>query len=131
MAHSDLTKGMAIGMMRCGRSAYRVAKELKLSRSLVLTWWRRWREEGTLCRRKGSGRPRKTGNKTDRALVILAKRNRFLAVPRLFVSWSSAAGVACSVRTAYRRLAEAGLKSCRPAVRIPLSKCKVFNFHFA
>ena len=81
-----------------------------------------WQEEKNLVRRKGPGRPRKTGTAADRDLVVLAKRNRFESIPRLFVSWSSAAGVNCSVRTAYRRLAEAGLKFCRPAVGIPLSK---------
>ena len=114
MTHSELKKGIAIGMIMCGRSAYRVGKELKICRKLVLLWWRRWQEEGALERRKGSGRPRKTNQRADRALVLQAKRNRFHSVPRLFVSWSSAAGVLCSVRTAYRRLAEAGLKSYRP-----------------
>ena len=127
MAHSDLTKGIAIGMMMCGRSAYRVGKDLNISRTLILRWWRRWQEEKNLDRKKGSGRPSKTGRATDRALIIKAKRNRFESVPRLFVNWSSAAGVSCSVRTAYRRLAEAGLKFCRPAVGIPLSEYRVLH----
>ena len=114
-------EGIAIGIM-CGRSAYRVGKDLNISRTLILRWWRRWQEEKNLDRRKGSGRPSKTGRAEDRALVIKAKRNRFESVPRLFVSWSNAAGVSCSVRTAYRRLAEAGLKFCRPVVGIPLSE---------
>ena len=81
-----------------------------------------WKEEKNLVRRKGSGMLMKTGTAADRALVVQAKWNRFESIPRLFVSWSSSAGVNYSVRTAYRRLAEAGLKFCRPAVGIPLSK---------
>ena len=122
MAHSELVKGIAIGMMLCGRSANQVGKELGINRSVVLRWWRRWKEEGDLTRRKGSGRPRVTRKRSDKTLVVQAKRNRFQSVPRLFVSWASAAGLSCSVRTAYRRLAEAGLKSYRPAIRIPLSE---------
>ena len=122
MAHSELVKGIAIGMMMCGRSANQVEKELGINRSVILRWWRRWQEEGNLKRRRGSGRPRVTKKRSDRTLVVQAKRHRFQSVPRLFVSWASAAGVTCSVRTAYRRLAEAGLKSYRPAVRIPLSE---------
>lgn len=121
MAYDDLVKGMAIGMLRCGRSAYMVARELDVSRTSVITWWNRWRRDNHVRRKEGSGRPRCTVAATDRKLVIAAKRHRFDSVPRLAVSWSSAAGVRCSVRTAYRRLAEAGLRSYRPLLRIPLS----------
>ena len=52
MAYDEFVKGMAIGMMRCGRSAYKVARELDISRTTVTTWWSRWRREGHLRRRK-------------------------------------------------------------------------------
>ena len=52
MANSDLTKGIAIEIMMCGRSAYRVEKELNISRILILRWWRRWQEEKNFDRRK-------------------------------------------------------------------------------
>ena len=122
MAHPELVKRIAIGMMMCGRSAYQVEKNLGVNCSVVLRWWLPWQEEGNLKRRRGSGRPRVTRKRSDKTLVVQAKRQRFQSVPRLFVSWASAAGVTCSIRTAYRRLAEAGLKSYRPAVRIPLSE---------
>ena len=112
-----------IGMMRCGRSTFRVAIELRVSRTSVLKWWRQWKGSGK-CRptsKKSTGRPRITVACNDRKLVIAAKRQRFESVPRLFVSWVAIAGTTCSVRTAYRRLAEAGLKSYRPVVRIPLT----------
>ena len=98
MANSDVTKGIAIGMM-CSKSAYRVGKDLNISRTLILRWWRRWQEEKNLDRRKGSGRPSKTERAEDRALVIKAKRKRFESVPPLFVSWLSAADV--STRNKY------------------------------
>ena len=128
MTHSVFLKGMAIGMMRCGRSARSVANDLNVTHRTVSLWWRRWNIEGNLERKRGSGRPRKTHNRTDRKLVIAAKRNRFTSIPRLTVSWKFASRIDCSVRTAYRRLAEAGLKSYRPAVRIPLSKFLSANF---
>lgn len=125
MKHSsEFVKGMAIGMIRCCRTMRDVARELNVSHVTVRSWWIRWCREGNIARKEGSGRPRKSTKVTDRKLIIAAKRNRFHNVKRLAVSWKSAAGIACSVRTAYRRLREAGLKSYRPVVRIPLSKLK-------
>lgn len=112
---------MAIGMMRCGQSSTTVAKELKISRVVVWRWWCRWKAEGNVEKKNGSGRPRVSSKRTDARLVLAAKRNRFVSVPKLIVYWKVAGNVACSVRTAYRRLREAGIQSRRPAVRIPLS----------
>ena len=121
MAYDQFIRGLAVGMMRCGRSAASVGEELKVSRIVVWRWWCRWKTTGKVRKQKGSGRPRKSSKRTDAKLVLAAKRNRFESVARLVVSWKYASGIDCSVRTAYRRLREAGIKSCRPAVRIPLS----------
>lgn len=131
MAIDDFVKGQAIGMMRCGRKVKGVAEALGVSRTIVSRWWKRWQCEGSLLRRKGSGRPRKTGRKTDSKLILSVKRNRFEAIPRLAIAWMSAAGVRCSVRTAYRRIADAGFKSYRPVIRIPLSKLHKIFSHFS
>ena len=122
MAVDEFVKGMAIGMLRCGRNAREVGRVLGVSYAIVYRWWNRWLQEGHIKRREGSGRPRKTTKRTDAKLVLACKRERFQSVPRLAVRWIAAAGVLCSIRTAYRRLAEAGIKSFRPSVRIPLSK---------
>ena len=122
MSRSEFVKGMAVGMLRCGKSCRFVGRQLGVSHSTVSKWWSQWNSEGNVKRRKGSGRPRLTNHATDRKLVISAKRNRFKPVTRLAVSWKAASGIACSIRATYRRLAEIGLRSYRPAVRIPLSK---------
>ena len=128
MAYSLLIKGMAIGMMKCGRSARNVANELNVTHRTIILWWRQWNLGGNLERKKGSGRRRKTTKRIDRKLVIATKRNRFASIPRLTVSWRFASEIDCSVRTAYRRLAEAGLKSYRPTLRIPLNKSLIALF---
>lgn len=87
---SEFVKGMAIGMIRCGRSMREVGRELNVSHVAVMKWWKRWREEGNFKRKEGSGRPRITTDVTDRKLVIAAKRNRFQSIRRLAVSWKSA-----------------------------------------
>ena len=121
MAYSEFVKGMAVGLMRVWRNARRVSRELNIHHKTKQRWWLRWNEGEGPGRRVGSGRPRKTTNATNRKLIIACKRNRFGSVPKLTVSWNFASGVNCSVRTAYRRLAEAGIRSYRPAVRIPLT----------
>lgn len=128
MAVSEFLKGMAIGMLRCGKKAKDVARSVGVSLAMVYKWWNRWLQEGDLRRRRGSGRPRKTTRRADAKLVLACKRERFAPVPRLAIRWMAAAGLQCSVRTAYRRLADAGIKSYRPAVRIPLSKLQIVPF---
>ena len=125
----EFVKGMAVGMIRCGRSMRVVGRELSLSHVTVRRWWVRWCEEGNVARKEGSGRPKMTSRVTDRKLVIAAKRNRFQSVKRLAISWKSASGTTCSVRTAYRRLTEAGLKSYRPAVRVPYPSVNLLTFY--
>lgn len=112
---------MAVGMIRCGRSFRDVARMLNVSHPTVRRWWMRWCDEGKVERKEGSGRPRKTSQTTDRKLIVAAKRNRFESTKRLAISWKFASNITCSIRTAYRRLSEAGMKSCSPAIRIPLS----------
>lgn len=121
MAYSEFLKGMAIGMMRVWKCARKVGREINVPHPTVSRWWTRWCAGEGPGRRAGSGRPRKTTPRTDRKLVIACKRNRFETVPKLTVAWNFGSGAACSVRTAYRRLAEVGIRSYRPAVRIPLS----------
>lgn len=121
MAYSEFVKGMAVGLMRVWRNARRVSREVNIHHKTVQRWWSRWNAGEDPGRRVGSGRPRKTTNAANRKLIIACKRNRFVSVPKLTVSWNFGSGVNCSVRTAYRRLAEAGIRSHRPAVRIPLT----------
>lgn len=57
----------------------------------------------------------------DSKLIFSVKRNCFESLPRVDISSMLAAGVRCSVRTAYR-LIDADLKSYRPDGRISLRK---------
>ena len=58
MKHSnEFVKGMAIGMIRCGRTMRYVARELNVSHVTVRSWWIRWCREGNIARKEGSGLP--------------------------------------------------------------------------
>ena len=121
MVYTEFVQGMAVGLMRVWNNARQVGRELHIHHKTVQRWWSRWRDGEGCRRRPGSGRPRKTTPATDRKLVIASKRNRFESVPKLTVIWNFGSRVSCSVHTAYRRLAEAGIRCYRPAVRIPLT----------
>lgn len=108
-------------MMRTLRNAREVGRELGIHHRTVLRWWNRWCDGEGMSRRFGSGRPRKTNQAMDRQLVLSCKRNRFDSIPKLTVTWRFSTGAHCSVRTAYRRLAEAGIRSYRPLIGIPLT----------
>ena len=121
MAYSEFLKGMAVGLMRVWKNARRVGRELSIHHKTIQRWWTRWRNGEGSQRRPGSGRPRKTAPATDRKLIVACKRNRFDSIPKLTVVWNFGSRANCSVHTAYRRLAEAGIRCYRPAVRIPLT----------
>ena len=114
MAYNNVfMKRVTVGLMKAWRNARRVSRELNVHHKTIQRWWSRWNEGEGPGRRVGSGRPRKTTNATNRKLIIVCKRNRFRI--------SAQESTNCSVRTAYRRLDEAGIRSYRPAVRIPLT----------
>ena len=118
---SDFDKGRCVGYLEAGKSIRWTAHALNVSKSTVERWWNRYRIEGHVRRREGSGRPRLTSPAQDRKLVVKIKRNRFSPVSRLSGEWVQACGMSISVRTATRRAVMAGLSARRPAQRIPLS----------
>ena len=69
MAIGNFVKSQAMGMMRYGRKVKLVAEALEVSLTIVSSWWKRWQCEGSLLKKKGSGRHRKTG-RTDSKLIL-------------------------------------------------------------
>ena len=45
MAVREFVKGMATGMLRCGKKATDVGKELGVSYAVIYRWWNRWLQE--------------------------------------------------------------------------------------
>ena len=70
MAHGDRTKGMAIGMMQCNRSVYRVRKELNINRQDFGVAACKTRRTSIENKRRGSRRPRWTGNAAESPVVV-------------------------------------------------------------
>ncbi|GFW48342.1 HTH_38 domain-containing protein [Trichonephila clavipes] len=104
-----------------GWSNRRIGRHLGRSDMVVARCWQQWITEGRVYRRGGSGRPRNTNDREDRAIrrvatsaptTSLASIQRHLPPSRYPVP---------SRETIRRRLTEVGLRSRRPLRRLPLT----------
>ncbi|UYV60868.1 hypothetical protein LAZ67_1002642 [Cordylochernes scorpioides] len=113
---------LSISLIReAGQSQVEVAKWLNVNKSVVRKIWKQSIEIGTIKRKEGSGRKRKTATSEDRYLVVTAKRHREMTAIQLSNELSSATGTRISRQTVYRRLHEGALYARRPMVCIPLT----------
>ncbi|GFS73418.1 HTH_38 domain-containing protein [Trichonephila clavipes] len=114
-------RGRIIGLREAGWSNRRIGRHLGRSDMVVARCWQQWITEGRVYRRGGSGRPRNTNDREDRAIrrvatsaptTLLASIQRHLPPSRHPVP---------SRETIRRRLTEVGLRSRRPLRRLPLT----------
>ncbi|UYV76586.1 K02A2.6-like, partial [Cordylochernes scorpioides] len=113
---ADDLKWRAVERMEAGQSQVEVAKWLNVNKSVVSKIWKQFIETGTIKRKEGSGRKRKTATSEDRYLVVTAKRHREMTAIQLSNELSSATGTRISRQTVYRRLHEGALYARRPMV---------------
>ena len=73
----------------------------------------------------GGGRERSTNEVQDRFLVVQARRLRFDNATTLRRDFQNATGVRISTQTIRNRLHDAGLRSRRPAIQVPLTRYHV------
>ncbi|UYV72831.1 hypothetical protein LAZ67_10000920 [Cordylochernes scorpioides] len=118
---ADDLKWRAVGKIEAGQSQVEVAKWLNVNKSVVSKIWKQFIETGTIKRKEGSGRKRKTATSEDLYLVVTAKRHREMTAIQLSNELSSATGTRISRQTVYRRLHEGALYARRPMVCIPLT----------
>ncbi|GFW32887.1 HTH_Tnp_Tc3_2 domain-containing protein [Trichonephila clavipes] len=118
---TDFDRGRIIGLREAGWSNRRIDRHLGRSDMVVARCWQQWITEGRVYRRGGSGRPRNTNDREDRAIrrvgtsaptTSLASIQRHLPPSRHPVP---------SRETIRRRLTEVGLRSRRPLRRLPLT----------
>ncbi|UYV83652.1 hypothetical protein LAZ67_23001896 [Cordylochernes scorpioides] len=109
IAVRDDLKWRAVGRMEAGQSQVEVAKWLNVNKSV-----KQFIETGTIKRKEGSGRKRKTATSEDRYLVVTAKCHREMTAIQLSNELSSATGTRISRQTVYRRLREGALYARRP-----------------
>ncbi|RZC38360.1 HTH Tnp Tc3 2 domain containing protein, partial [Asbolus verrucosus] len=108
-------------MFEVGLRQLEVAERFRISQSVVMRLWTRYRGTGSVCRRRGQGRGRCTTVGDDRFLTLNARRNPNIAATSLLRELRNASEARPSVRTVRNRLHGVGLRSQRPLQRVPLT----------
>ena len=114
-----------IGMLHSGLSQRHVDNVLGVSQSVVSRMWNRFITSGNVRHLHAGGRERSINEVQDRFLVVQARRYRFDNTTTLRRDFQNATGVRISTQTIRNRLHDAGLRSRRPAIRVPLTRYRV------
>ena len=129
LSQDEMNRG--IGMLHSGLSQRHVANVFGVSQSVVSRMWNRFITTGNVRHLHagggggGGGRERSTYEVQDRFLVVQARRHRFDNATTLRRDFQNATGVRISTQTIRNRLHDAGLRSRRPAIRVPLTRYQV------
>ena len=121
LSQDEMNRG--IGMLHSGLSQRPVANVLGVSQSVVSRMWNRFIT--TVNVRRNGGGERSTNEVQDRFLVVQARRHRFDNATPLRRDFQNATGVRISTQTIRNRLHDAGLRSRRPAIQVPLTRYHV------
>ncbi|UYV70155.1 hypothetical protein LAZ67_7002015, partial [Cordylochernes scorpioides] len=107
---SEFETGRAIGLKEAGWSNRLIARHLCRSDAVIRRCWQKWVNNGRMQRQDGSGRPRATTEREDRAIVRMA-----VAAPESTLSTiQRVTATQVSKRTINRRLRERNLRARRP-----------------
>ena len=123
LSQDEMSRG--IGMLHSGLSQRHDANVLGVSQSVVSRMWNRFITTGNVRHLHVGGRERSTNEVQDRFLVVQARRHRFDNAITLRMVFQNATGVRISTQTIRNRLHDAGLRSRRPAIRVPLTRYHV------
>ncbi|UYV65536.1 hypothetical protein LAZ67_3004622 [Cordylochernes scorpioides] len=114
---SEFETGRAIGLKEAGWSNRLIARHLCRSDAAIRRCWQKWVNNGRLQCQDGSGRPRATTEREDRAIVRMA-----VAAPESTLSTiQRVTGTQVSKMTINRRLRERNLRARRPLRCLPLT----------
>jgi transposase len=120
LSEDEMNRG--IGIFKAGRSQRQVAHVLGVSQSVVSRMWNRFQKTGNVLQGNDGSRERSTTQAQDRFIVRHARRQRFPNATTLRNDFQDATGVCVSTQTVRNKLHDAGLRSRRPAIRIPLTQ---------
>ncbi|GFT35763.1 transposable element Tcb2 transposase [Trichonephila clavipes] len=109
------------GLREAGGSNRRIGRHLGRSDMVVARCWQQWITEGRVYRRGGSGRPRNTNDREDRAIRRVATSAPTTSLASIQRHLPPSRHPVPSRETIRRRLTEVGLRSRRPLRRLPLT----------
>ncbi|GFU64623.1 HTH_Tnp_Tc3_2 domain-containing protein [Trichonephila clavipes] len=118
---TDFDRGRIIGLREAGWSNRRIGRHLGRSDMVVARCWQQWITEGRVYRRGGSGRPRNTNDREDRAIKRVATSAPTTSLASIQRHLPPSRHPVPSRETIRRRLTEVGLRSRRPLRRLPLT----------
>ncbi|GFT94929.1 HTH_38 domain-containing protein [Trichonephila clavipes] len=118
---TDFDRGRIIGLREAGWSNRRIGRHLGRSDMVVARCWQQWITEGRVYRRGGSGRPRYTNDREDRAIRRVATSAPTTSLASIQRHLPPSRHPVPSRETIRRRLTEVGLRSRRPLRRLPLT----------
>ncbi|GFT35828.1 HTH_38 domain-containing protein [Trichonephila clavipes] len=118
---TDFDRGRIIGLKEAGWSNRRIGRHLGRSDMVVARCWQQWITEGRVYRRGGSGRPRNTNDREDRAIRRVATSAPTTSLASIQRHLPPSRHPVPSRETIRRRLTEVGLRSRRPLRRLPLT----------
>ncbi|GFT31440.1 transposable element Tcb1 transposase [Trichonephila clavipes] len=118
---TNFDRGRIIGLREAGWSNRRIGRHLGRSDMVVARCWQQWITEGRVYRRGGSGRPRNTNDREDRAIRRVATSAPTTSLASIQRHLPPSRHAVPSRETIRRRLTEVGLRSRRPLRRLPLT----------
>ncbi|GFT80927.1 transposon Tf2-6 polyprotein [Trichonephila clavipes] len=118
---TDFDRGRIIGLREAGWSNRCIDRHLGRSDMVVARCWQQWITEGRVYRRGGSGRPRNTNDREDRAIRRVATSAPTTSLASIQRHLPPSRHPVPSRETIRRRLTEVGLRSRRPLRRLPLT----------
>ena len=120
LSEEEMNRG--IGMLEAGLPQREIARVLGVSQSVISRMWTRYHLTGNVMHQHAGGREHSTTRAQDRFIALQARRHRFNNATTLRRELQNATGVSLSTQTIRNRLHEAGFRSRRPAIRIPLTR---------
>ncbi|GFY31143.1 transposable element Tcb1 transposase [Trichonephila clavipes] len=108
---TDFDRGRIISLREAGWSNRRIGRHLGRSDMVVARCWQQWITEGKVYRRGGSGRPRNTNDREDRAIRRVATSALTTSLASIQRHLPPSRHPVPSRETIRRRLTEVGLRS--------------------
>ncbi|CAH1994372.1 unnamed protein product [Acanthoscelides obtectus] len=119
---SEFDRGRIVGLREAGLSFRAIAVRVQRSVDTVVRCCQAWFREGRTQRARGTGRRRRTTDREDRRLRLLALRDRFSTTRSIANEWFAEHGRPIGMRSVYRRMRSFGLFSYRPHWVLPLTR---------
>ena len=109
------------GMLETEMYVTAVAHQIGVQHSTVSQLWSRWEATGSLQDRQRSGRPRVLTAAQDQYIVLMSRKNGFIAAKKIASQHHVATRTRASDKTIRRRVHTRTLCARKPYIFVPLS----------